>query len=78
MQFILCCMPLNFKDMKNTTVEELIEILKKMNPKSVVCHLGLEDDKPIYSSFEICREFNNVTYINDDGDEEKGNVVAIY
>ena len=78
MQFILCCMPLNFKDMKNTTVEELIEILKKMNPKSVVCHLELEDDKPIYSSFEICREFNNVTYINDEGDEEKGNVVAIY
>ena len=56
MQFILCCMPLNFKDMKNTTVEQLIEILKKMNPKSVVCHLELEDDKPIHSSFEICRE----------------------
>jgi len=42
--------------MKNTTVKELIEILKELNPDAVVCHLELEDDKPIYSSFEICRQ----------------------
>mgnify|MGYP003651822050 CR=1 FL=1 len=64
--------------MKNTTVEELIETLKKMNPKSVVCNLEIENDKPIYNTFEICKEFKNVTYINDNGDEEKGDVVAIY
>lgn len=78
MQFILCCMPLNFKDMKNIKVEELIVILKKMNPKSVVCYLELDNDKPIYSTFEICMEFENVTYIDDSGEDKKGNVVAIY
>jgi hypothetical protein len=64
--------------MKDITVKELIEILKKMNPKAVVCHLELESDKPIYSTFEMCRQFNNVTYISDNGDEEKGDIVAIY
>jgi UV DNA damage repair endonuclease len=73
---MLCAV--NFKKMKNTTVEELIEILKQMNPKAVVCHLELEDDKPIYSTFEICRQYDNVTYIDDDGDDVKGDVVAIY
>ena len=64
--------------MKNTTVKELIEILKGMNPDAVVCHLEFEDGIPIYSTFEICREFTNVTYINDSGDDEKGDIVAIY
>jgi len=73
---MLCAV--NFKKMKNTTVKELIEILKKLNPDAVVCHLELEDDKPIYSSFEICREFENVTYIDDDGNDVKGDVVTLY
>jgi hypothetical protein len=73
---MLCAV--NFKKMKNTTVEELIEILKQMNPKAVVCHLELEDDKPIYSTFEICRQYDNVTYIDDEGDDVNGDVVAIY
>jgi len=64
--------------MKNTTVEELIDILKQMNPKAVVCHLELEDDKPIYSSFEMCIQHDSVIYINDDGNDVKGDVVAIY
>jgi hypothetical protein len=64
--------------MKNATVEELIEILKEMNPKAVVCHLEMENDKPIYNSFEICRKYDNVTYIDDVGDDVKGDVVAIY
>jgi hypothetical protein len=64
--------------MKNTTVKELIEILKNMNPDSVVCHLEMEDNSPIFSSFEIYREYNNVTYINDSGDDVVGDVVAIY
>ena len=64
--------------MKNTTVKELIEILKNMNADAVVCHLEMEDDSPIYSSFEICREYNNVTYINDSGNDVVGDVVAIY
>ena len=64
--------------MQNTRVKELIEILKGMNPDAVVCHLELEDDKPVYSSFEICRQYENVTYIDDDGDDAIGDVVAIY
>jgi len=64
--------------MKNTTVKELIEILKGMNPDAVVCHLEMEDYEPIYSSFEICKQYDNVTYIDDAGDDVKGNVVAIY
>ena len=73
---MLCAV--KFKKMKNTTVEELIEILKEMNPKAVVCHLEMEDDEPIYSSFEICRQYENVTYIDDDGNDVIGDVVAIY
>jgi len=73
---MLCAV--NFRTMKNTTVKELIEILKNMNPDAVVCHLEMEDNEPIYSSFEICREFENVTYIDNDGDDVKGDVVALY
>ena len=64
--------------MKNTTVKKLIEILNGMNPDAIVCHLELEKDTPIYSSFELCRQYDNVTYIDDDGDDVKGDVVAIY
>ena len=64
--------------MENTTTKELIEILKKMDPDAVVCHLEMENNEPIYSTFEICRQYDNVTYIDDEGDEVVGNVVAIY
>ena len=30
-----------------------------MDPKAVVCHLEMENDKPIYNSFEICRQYDN-------------------
>jgi len=73
---MLCAV--NFRTMKNTTVKELIEILKEMNPDAVVCHLEMEDDEPIYSTFEICRQYDNVTYIDDEGNNVTGNVVAIY
>jgi len=73
---LLCAV--NFRTMKNTTVKELIEILKEMNPDAVVCHLEMEDDEPIYSTFEICRQYDNVTYIDDEGNNVTGNVVAIY
>ena len=73
---MLCAV--KFRTMKNTTVKELIEILNGMNPDAIVCHLELEKDTPIYSSFELCRQYDNVTYIDDDGDDVKGDVVAIY
>ena len=73
---MLCAV--KFRTMKNTTVEELIEILKEMDPNAVVCHLEMENDKPIYNSFEICRQYDNVAYIDDVGDDVKGDVVAIY
>ena len=49
-----------------------------MNPDAVMCHLEMEDYEPIYSSFEICKQYDNVTYIDDIGDVVKGDVVAIY
>lgn len=64
--------------MKNTTVEELIEILKGMNPKAVICHMEMEHDEQVFSSFEICRQYDNVTYIDDNGNDVNGDVVAIY
>jgi hypothetical protein len=64
--------------MKNTTVKELIEILKQMNPDAVVCSLEMENDKPIYSSFEMCKEYKDVKYIDDFGNDENGDIVAIY
>ena len=68
----------NFKSMKNTTVKELIEIHKEMNPDAVVCHLEMENEEPVYSTFEICRQYDNVTYIDDEGNDVVGDVVAIY
>ena len=62
----------------NKTVKELIDILKELDPNSVVCNVEMKNDIPIFSSIEICRQFNNVTYINDSGDTEVGNIVAIY
>jgi|JFJP01.1.fsa_nt_gi hypothetical protein len=64
--------------MKNTTVIELIEILKQMNPNAVVCNLEMEDDKPFYSTFEKCVEIKDVEYIDDSGDYKRGDIVAIY
>lgn len=65
--------------MKNETVEQLIERLKKMNPKAVVGRMDLESiDEPMFSTFEICREHKNVEYIDDAGDIKKGDVVAFY
>ena len=64
--------------MKNTTAKELIEILKEMKPDAVVCHLVIENDKPIFSTFEICRQYDNVTYIDDAGDDVLGDVIAIH
>jgi hypothetical protein len=73
---MLCAV--NFRTMRNTTVKELIEILKGMNPDAVVCHLEMENDEPNFSTFEICRQYDNVIYIDDVGDNVKGNVVALY
>ena len=64
--------------MKNVTVKELIKILQEMNPDVVVCHLEIEGGKPIYSTFEICRQFNNVIYIDDEGTDAEGDIVALY
>lgn len=62
--------------MKNTTVKELIEILEKMNPEAVVCHYDFEYDE--YSTFEICREVREASYIDDAGDTQTGDIVAIF
>lgn len=66
--------------MKNTTVKELIEILQTMNPDALVCSMEANgpDYEPAFSTFEICKEFPNVKYIDDIGDFKTGDVVAIY
>lgn len=65
--------------MRNATVKELIELLSTMNPDAVVCSCELDEYHiPIYQTFEICREFPNSKYINDNGEDECGDVVAIY
>ena len=64
--------------MENTTVKELIEMLKGMSPDAVICHLEIENNKPIYSTFEMCRQYDNVNYIDDEGNDVEGDVVALY
>ncbi len=63
--------------MKNVKVRDLIEILKKLDQEAVVCIIEIENDKPIFNSIDMIKQADNVTYINDVGDEEIGNVVAI-
>jgi hypothetical protein len=62
--------------MKNTTVKELIEMLKGMNQDAVVC-IGYFDagDAPFYSTAEMCKEVQNATYIDDGGDEVVGDII---
>ena len=65
--------------MTNTTVKELIEILKTMNQDAIVCHWEANDDEePDFSTFEICREFKDTPYIDDGGEITRGDVVAIF
>ena len=64
--------------MRNTTAKELIEILKGMSPDAVVCQLEMDRGEPVYSTFEICRQYDNVTYIDDDGNDVEGDIIALY
>jgi hypothetical protein len=47
-----------------------------MNPEAVVCHYDFEYDE--YSTFEICREVREASYIDDAGDTQTGDIVAIF
>jgi len=62
--------------MKNVTVEDFIEALKKYDPKSVVCSY-IHDNPPAYSSIESVAEIDTV-YIDDDGNDKQGKIVVIY
>jgi hypothetical protein len=64
--------------MKELTVKHLIERLKHMDQDAIICHMELEDDAPVYNSFEIIRQVDNTSYIDDHGDIQTGNVVAFY
>jgi len=67
-------------EMKNETVKELIERLKLLNQDNIVCKVGLSsenDDSAIFTTFESCKQFENVTYI-DDGNKKIGNIVTFY
>lgn len=60
--------------MKNTTVKELIEILKGYDQDAVVCHNNGED----FTTFEVCKERINVDYVDDAGNYVVGNIVVFY
>lgn len=60
--------------MKNTTVKELIEMLKKFDQDAVVCH----NDGEEFTTFEVCMEKINVEYVDDAGDFVVGNIIAIF
>lgn len=63
--------------MTNPTVRELMEILKTMNQDAIVCGFEVENDTPIYYTFETCCELKNAKYINDFGDDVVGDIVSI-
>lgn len=65
--------------MINETVRQLIERLKKMDQNAIVCKIEIGDcDNPEYCTIEICDEYKNEVYQDDDGDIQKGNIVAFY
>lgn len=59
-------------------VKDLIEKLKKMDQEAIVRKMELTDNEPIFSSIEICAEYIGKNYINDNGDDENGNIVVIF
>ena len=60
------------------TVKELINTLKSMNQDAVVCSFETDGVKDYYSTIEICKQVNNVVYIDDNGDDVIGDVVTIF
>ncbi|MCH8067811.1 MAG: hypothetical protein IID16_00860 [Candidatus Marinimicrobia bacterium] len=65
--------------MKNETVKQLIQILKKMDQNALVCKMEIVDfDEPTFYTLEICREYKDKVYQDDDGINQKGNIVSFY
>lgn len=64
--------------MKNQTVKELIEMLEKVDQDAIVCGADFEMDTMLAYSFEICRIYNNMPYIDDSGNQKIGNILALY
>jgi len=65
--------------MINETVKQLIERLKKMNQNAIVCKIEIGDfDDPEYCTLEICDEYKDEIYQDDNGDNQKGNIVAFF
>lgn len=59
-------------------VKDLIEKLKTMDPEAVICSFELDGYEPIFDSFEIVEQLNDVEYIDGEGDIKKGNIVRIF
>lgn len=60
------------------TVRDLIDVLEEMNQSAVICNLEITNNEPYFSSFELCSELSNATYINVNGDENVGDIVTIF
>jgi len=54
------------------------KILKGFNQDAVVCHAIYDDENIGYSTFEVCREQSNVTYIDDSGQDAIGDIVYLF
>ena len=65
--------------MENETVKQLIERLKKMDPNALVCKMEIGDfDDHTFYTFELCHEYKDVIYQDDDGNNQKGNIVSFH
>jgi hypothetical protein len=63
--------------LKDTKVSELIEMLKQCDPDAVICFTEYEgQDEFFHSSIEIMTEYENETYISDNGEDEIGKIVC--
>ncbi len=59
--------------MKNLTVNDLIDILKKLDGNAVVCN---SEDFEYFTSQDVY-QIDNISYTDDDGDTARGNIVVI-
>lgn len=57
---------------------ELIKKLEGMEPDAIICIVEVYGGVPTYISAEVCTQVENVTYLNEHGDEEVGDVITIF
>ena len=64
---------------KNETVSQLIERLKKINPDAIICKVNdcnLQPNEEMYETVQFCTEVKSCHYSNDSGDVKNGAIVV--